>query len=252
MSNPEIKVGQKYRVVDAKGFGYSDGRAEAGDTLEVTERLSVFSNHYVKNLTRDAIHEILIYPEDVAEGHLELIDEVQGPTEASGAVTEVPATNIPEEAENVSQTSTGGSTGMFEAANTCVGTTRSSEDTSEGITIYRNGEPMSRPSSMSGELLWKFIAGSSTHNGHFQMELGELSIEALKDSVIGLGDYLEQDRDTLASSLEIRLMYNGDFGGKYSGTWSASVYQLDYWGLEEHHLGHTDRLLFSVEIVRGI
>tara|TARA_Y100000593_G_scaffold94032_1_gene191308 strand:+ start:73263 stop:73895 length:633 start_codon:yes stop_codon:yes gene_type:complete len=210
MSEPEIKVGQKYRVVDPVSFGYS-GILE-GEVLTV-QSFEEPCYWYLRE-------HVFMFPEEVTQGVLELVEDAQEPTEASEDVSGLPCDYTSEESENVSQASTGGFTSMTKGC--------------------------------AGELLWKFIEGSNEYNSHYQMEIAELSFESLKDVVREIGTYLEAQGYAPDSDLEIRLMYNGDFGGKYSGTWSASVYQLDYWSSDEHPSGHRDRLLFSVEIVKGI
>ena len=293
MSNPEIKVGQKYRVVDVDAFGYCF--VSRGDILEVFDVEPVEDSDRYYGITEDEMiitpseisggivepveeplsdapvfdighvwriadyfgadmrqgdcvyiktvevlfgdveavaHKItdsevsvILYESDVHEGRIEkLADSLHEyftgePMEASTGVVEKPATNVPEEVGSVSQEST------------------------EASTAIKSGH--------SAELIWKFIEGSGDYNGHKQFEINELPWDVLKESVKVLGEYLEHEVDTLASSLEIRLMYNGD-SGKFAGTWGASVYQLDYWSDGEHRDGHKDRLLFGVEIVRGI
>lgn len=209
MINPEIKVGQKYRVVDPVAFGYS-GVTE-GEVLTVQSFEEPFQWHFSEH--------VFMYPEEVTDGVLELVEDVQEPTEASEDVSEPPYCYAPEESENVSRERT------------------------EASTAIRSGH--------SAELLWKFIEASPGYNGHKQFEIDELTFECLKEVVESLGEYLEDDRDVVANTLEIRLMYNGD-SGKFAGTWYASVYQLDYWDSGEHPCGHTDRLLLGVEIVKGI
>ena len=214
MSNPEIKVGQKYRVIDAPSFGYPG--ASDGDVLEVLTRELIEGTDHYCGISED---EMVIIPSEITDGIVELIEDVQGPTEASEDAPELPHTNVPETPENVSQACTGSSTGV------------------------KGG--------FTGELLWKFITGSSDYNGHYQMEINEMPFGVLKETVRIVSDYVTKRVDTTADVLEIRLSYNGDTG-KFAGTWSASVYQIGYWRAGEHSLGHTDRLLFGVEIVRGI
>jgi hypothetical protein len=329
MTNPEIKVGQKYRVVDAIEFGY---RGVAKDEiLEVFTRELIEDDDHYYGISED---EMIITPSEILEGIVELVEDTQELSkdaqvfskgqvwevrghllgesvrtgsyvwvdavtinscgEAAKAYAEltketlvhlkdsdvahgrirkvadnlyeyfardttapykgVPpawASSVPVGVETHAQASTGSPTDIFDAADTCVGISRSSVDSSEGIRMYKNGQRVSIQSGLSAELLWKFIEGSGDYNGHKQLEIKELPWDVLKESVRVLGDYLETDEDTLASSLEIRLMYNGD-SGKFAGTWSASVYQLYYWSDGEHRDGHKYRLLFGVEIVREI
>ncbi len=208
MTNPEIKVGQKYRVVDSMTFGYP-GEIGNGDIVEIVQ-----VDPDGSGISSD---EIIVDREDIRDGSVELIEE---PIEPSEDVSPAWASSVPVGVETHAQTST-------EA-------------------------PKSIHSNLSAELLWKFIEGSGEYNQHKQFEIKEIPWDVLKESVKILGDYLEDDADTLASSLEIRLMYNGNMGGQYKGTWGASVYQVGYWGFGEHSSGHEDRLLFGVEIVRGI
>ena len=242
MSNPEIKVGQKYCVVDAQGFSYPR-QIGVGEIVEVTSVSRDASQGEVRVLPeREILGTIYIDLDDITCGFVELVDEFTG----------APSTDTPEEVESSSQESTGTPQEILNAAHACVGVSRSSVDSSEGIRMYKNTNHNSDKSGQSAELLWKFIEGSSEYNGHKSLEVGELSFESLKDIVKGLEYYLEEDEDTTASSLEIRLMYNGDFLASLKGTWCASVYQLDYWKTDEHPCGHTDRLLLSVEKVVGI
>lgn len=210
MKSPEIKVGQKYRVVDVEAFGYTE--VCNGDILNVIE-----IDRAGQGMTSEGL---LVAPFEIAHGTVELIEDAREPTEASDDVSAPPHGYAPEEAEDVSQGRT------------------------EDSTTIRSGH--------SAELLWKFIEASPDYNGHKQFEVDEITFECLKEVVVSLGRHLECDPDVVASTLEIRLMYNGNLGGKYSGTWGASVYQLDYWNSDEHLLGHRDRLLFGVEIVKGI
>lgn len=225
MTNPEIKVGQKWRVVDAEEFNLGlmprlftdECLVDNSDLLTVVCKES---RGFICSVYREDYTETLLDESDVEAGYVQLVEDVQESTEAPVAVAEVPATNVSEEGESVSQERTEASTDI--------------------------------QSGLSSELLWKFIEGSSEYNQHKQFEVDELSWDVLKDAVKTLGEYLENDEDTIATSLEIRLMYNGNLPEKFKHTWGASVYQVDYWKAGEHKDGHRDRLLFGVEIVRGI
>ena len=252
MSYPEIKVGQKWCIVDAAGFACPYG-SQVGDVLQIVKRADESGSWRAINLSQHFEANVIFYKEDVEEGFVELMEDVEDPTEASDDVSELPYSEAPEEVESYSQESTETPQEILDAAHTCVGVSRSSVDSSEGIRMYKNTNYNSATTSgQSAELLWKFIEGGSEYNGHKSLEVGELSFEHLKDIVKGLGYYLEEDEDTAASSLEIRLMYNGDFLASLKGTWGASVYQLGYWKTGEHPCGHTDRLLLGVDVVKGI
>ena len=97
--------------------------------------------------------------------------------------------------------------------------------------------------SMLGNTIWKIIEGAHDHNGHKNIEIEEMSIEELKSLV----EILEENfaKGFGLEMISIR-MYLED------GYVSASVYQENYWSDGEHPLGHTDRLLFSVNKLTGV
>lgn len=226
MNTTELKVGQLWYVDDDSEEGFAcPYRSSEGDIIEInrkdleSDRVWYGYNHASNQdnivvYSHDALANLKYIGTVETHGHL-----IGGSTEASEDDSPVWASSVPEGVETHAQVTT-------EA-------------------------PESIQSGLSAELLWKFIEGTSEYNGHKHLEVGDLPWDVLKDAVKTLGEYLEYQGGTLATSLEIRLMYNGD-SGKFAETWGAGVYQLDYWKVGEHKNGHRDRLLFGVDIVKGI
>ena len=244
MKTPEIKVGQKYRVVDEDGFS-CPFETKTGDFLQIAFCSDNESQSWrAYNLSRDCDNpSIIFYMEDIEAGHVQLISEPTVDTQ------DIPSMSGQDDAEKLSEGSVGTLDGIFKASHTCLGIHRNvADENAEGIRMYRNGELMGNTSGVSAEILYQFIEGSGKYNQHNQLELHEMSLDQLKDVVRILERYIENHVDTTASCLDIRLTYNGD----HIGGWGASVHQLNYWSAGEHPSGHLDKLLFSVEKVIGI
>lgn len=229
MSTPEIRVGQKWRVVDAEEFGFQ--LIKEGEVLTV-QRFVEPNKWYFDD-------HIFMYSEEAVNGTLEIVEDTQEPPEF--AVYGGERCNGDIEYVGVTEASQGESEDVSELSRSEV----------PEVVETRIQSSTGSPTGMSGELLWKFIEGSSEYNGHKQLEINEMSFDVLKETVRIVSEHVTEHVGTLADILEIRLSYNGD-AGEFAGTWGASVYQNGYWKAGDHLLGHTDRLLFGIEVVRGI
>jgi len=215
----EIKVGQKYRVVNVGMFAGVDG-LEKGNVLVVTEVVPPRSNHEVYRVALDeadsAVHTI-IDKYDVVNGYIELISDVVEDTE------EESDTNTQGSSEDVSEASAESSSDMFEVANTVLSITR-------------------HPEMDYGELLWKMIEGSPEYDGHKNIGIDEMSFDMLKSLVKILSDSCE----SIHNIISIRMYLES------SGNVSVNVNQDCFWKEGEHPSGHRSRLLFYVNKVTGV
>lgn len=211
---PEFAVGQIWRVTG--DFLHKD-KAVVGDILRIIDVTTTFCGDEAEALFPRTMSLVRLFDHERNNRCLEYV--AQGPVKSSDGVPPAYTTSVPEAAESVSQAITGYSEECF-------------KDKSDDL---------------PGAFMWKIIDGSKDYNGHKQLEISQMSLAELKLVVRTLEQYLEHDEDTLATCLEIRLMYNGD----PFGNWGASVYQVNYWKEQEHSLGHRDRLLFTVGDVMG-
>ena len=216
----EIKVGQKYRVVNAEEFACPEGSVE-GDVLIITGETSSSSAYNSSwnavNITGVSPELTVVYDTDVTKGYIELISDVVEDIEGESDI------NTQGSSENVSEVSTESSSDMFDGEFTCIGVARPFEED-------------------YGEILWKMIEGSSEYNGHKQIGISEMSFDTLKSLVRTLSNTCE----SIHNIISIR-MYLED-----SGNVSVNVNQDCFWGEGEHPSGHRSRLLFYVDKVTGV
>lgn len=93
----EVKVGQKYRVIDPYRLGYT--AVNKGDILTV--KWFEYPNYWYFR------ENVFMFPEEATNGTLELVgDTPEAPIEASEDVSELPRSEALEGAESVSQGST--------------------------------------------------------------------------------------------------------------------------------------------------
>lgn len=83
------------------------------------------------------------------------------------------------------------------------------------------------------ELAEFLLKNKSECNGHKQMEISSMSIEDGMQLLEDLSDICEDKSDVFF----MQLFSDGSF----------DIYQSDYWDSGEHPLGHTDRLILSVD-----
>lgn len=279
--NPlNMKVGQKYRVLNANSFNESLGNSSLFDTHVRDGDVLLVTKVYNGDLA-DARATILqcesqttISVEDIVDKSIVLSEDVNVDVDVfeealQGASENVPpawASSVPEDVKVFSQAPTGTPQEILDAATTCLGISRGSVDTgySERLKTTHASEvphvpldtekpaqaPTDSSNRASARFMWQLIEGSKEYNGHKQLDLSQMSFTDLQGIVLSLGEHLSSPEvDTLSDILELRLCYNGIHMGS---SWGASVYQLGYWAAGEHHLGHQDRLLFGVDVVTGI
>lgn len=213
----DIKVGQKYRVVNAEGFSCPIGSVEGDILTIVDERSGISPNDVIwraNNETGASRELTIVHYTDITEGYIELVSDVVEDTQEGGSA------NTQDSSENVSDASTGSSSDMFEDM--------------LGASAYLKES--------HGEILWKMIEASPTYNGHSQMEITDMSFDVLK-SLVGI---LSDSCESVHNLLHIRLYIEG------GGSASVGVFQDGFWGEGEHPSGHRDRLLFSVNKVTGV
>lgn len=83
------------------------------------------------------------------------------------------------------------------------------------------------------ELAEFLLKNTSEYNGHKQMEISKMSIE----DGMQLINELSEITDDTADIFFMQLFSDGSF----------DIYQSNYWSSGEHPLGHTDRLILSVD-----
>lgn len=181
----EIKVGQKYRVVDAKGFSYPIAE---GDILTIVGK----SWQAVSETTE----EIIVCDTDITKGYIEPVSDVAEDTEKEYD------TNTQGSSENVSDASTGSSRGMSVGESTRVSTAKCNEK------IY-------------GNALWKIIEGAYMRNGHKDIEIEEMSIEELKYIVNVLEETHQENQDSHGGEIISIRMYleNGYISSSVCQEW---------------------------------
>lgn len=167
----EIKVGQKYRVVDAKGFNYPIAE---GDILTIVGKSWQAVN--------ETTEEIIVYDADITKGYIELVSDITEDTEEESYM------NTRGSSENISDSSTGSSRGMSVGESTRVSTEKCNEKT-------------------YGNALWKIIEGAYLRNGHKDIEIEEMSIEDLKHIVNVLEETHQENQDGYSGELISIRMY---------------------------------------------
>ena len=192
----EIKVGQKYRVVDAKGFNYPIAE---GDILTIVGK----SWQAVSETTE----EIIVCDTDIIKGYIEPVSDVAEDTEKEYD------TNTRGSSENISDSSKGSSRGMSVGESTRVSTAKCNEK------IY-------------GNALWKIIEGACLLNGHKDIEIEEMSIEELKSIVDILEENYPENQDSLGiETISIRMYLEDDYVSAsvyQEGYWSDGEHPLGH------------------------
>lgn len=247
-----MKVGQKYRVLNAESFNESlggstmfDTSVRDGDVLLVTK---VYNGDLAdaRAIILQCESQTTISIEDILDKSIVLSEDVNVDVDVSEEALQEPfqgrsegvpsawASSVPEDVKVFSQAPTGTPQEILDAATTCLGISRGFVESFNDV---------------STKFMWQLIEGSKNCNGHKQLELSQMSFEDLQKIVLSLGGHLSSPEvDTLSDILEIRMSHNGT----HMDSWGASVYQMCYWATGEHHLGHQDRLLFGVDVVTGL
>ena len=79
------------------------------------------------------------------------------------------------------------------------------------------------------------LENKNEYNGHKQTELGEMTLEEVRKIMDALAE------ESPYHSFYMKMFNDG----------SGSVEQADYWKEGEHHLGHTDRMIFGFQLKGG-
>lgn len=232
MNTTEFKEGQQWRVINANGFNEGVGERYSevrdGDLLIAIEKSSISSGIWEMRIVNSASVTLADYM-DIQDKYIVLSEES---TEASEDVSPAWATSVPEGVENVSQESIGTSQEILDAAHTCVGVSRSSVDSSEGVRMYKQEKPMDN----SKDILWHIISRAERYNGHSQFTVSEMDLSTLITLTRMLDDYVEE-------FCEMRLSWGGDHMGYYT----ADIYEI-----ASARDDSKDKILMQIEKVTGI
>ena len=125
----------------------------------------------------------------------------------------------------------------FDKEDVAFGFLEKHDTTSNDIRVQQDCVP--REMSIDQSLIVAMINGCPEYNGHSQLELSKLD-KSVVDKI-----FLILTKEFSDYIVEMRTSYWGPNNGRIY----CSFYIVDFWKKEEHNLGHTDKLLLSINEV---